>query len=170
MTDAPDVPPQRRQFALFALAFVLTPALWALLTYAMISGGTYLARFGQVAGMGLFFSLPAWALAFSWLAWKAAARERGGRGFVMASLGANLITFPLWFIGVMAAPTFGLDLEAVITETQARILAENPSAGPPPSVGAMAALVGAVAFFMGLFFLPMLAAIFAPVGRLLKAF
>lgn len=149
--------PNRLTFAtcLFAAPLIFGAAVWAL-----GSGGEYLRRFAQVGAMGLLISLPVWFTVFAWLAWRAAKRgETETRHFVFASLGANIASLVLY------PAVVGL---TVMTGHYERAIEAVPDATElPPEPLTAALFAGGAAFFMGLFFLPVLAALFGWVGGML---
>ena len=158
MASAMTARPSRLTFAtcLFAAPLLFGAAIWLL-----GSGGDYLRRFAQVGALGMIISLPVWFSVFAWLAWRAVKRgETETRHFVFASLGANIASLLIY------PAVIGL---AVVTGEYRRAVDSVPEGTELPPEPVQAALFAAgAAFVMGLFFLPVLAALFGWIAGLLR--
>ncbi len=146
----------------FLIALFGAPALFGALVWAFALLGDYAMRFSQVGAIGLLAMLPAWFIAFSWMAWRRADRgETGTRDFVLASLRANtasLVIFPM-FVG-LAVLTGGYEAMVASAPT-------TPDGPPPPGPAGLAVFFGLGVTLLGIFLMPVLAWIFAKIfGRL----
>lgn len=141
----------------FVTCLLGAPVIFGLFTGLFELGGEYLARFAFVGRVGLLLCLPAWLTIYAWLAWRAAKRgETGVRPYVFASLGANvgsLVAYPLM---IFVGEAMGGELSAKL---HASVEATSEAAGEL-SLTSAALLAGVIVFFLGLFFLPVMAAIF----------
>ena len=160
-------PTHRANALAFGVALFGAPAAFGGIVWLMFQGSDYLGRFAAVGGAGLLLSLPVWFTVFAWLAWRSARRGHTEvKHFVFASLGANIASLVVWpaLIGLMVLT--GLYGEAVTLDlsTLAQGLPEGVDEEPPTPGEAMVG-AAAVAFFMGLFFLPCLGALFGAIGR-----
>lgn len=149
----------------FFTCLLAAPVIFGLITGLFGLGGEYLARFAFVGRVGLLLCIPAWLTVFAWLAWRAAKRgETGMRPYVFASLGANvasLIAYPLMiFLGEAMGGEMAAKLHAAMeanAETGTEAL----------SLTTAALFAGGIVFFLGLFFMPMLGALFGWLGGML---
>lgn len=154
----------------FVTCLLAAPALFAIIPALFTMGGEYLARFGYVGNLSLFVSLPAYLIVFGWLAWRAAKRGAGEmRPYVMAGLVANassLLIFPVMIVLVDALGG-GLLSDMLDDALQEATQAGGETPEAIPFYGA-ALFAGFAAFFVGLFTLPILTAIFGGLARRLK--
>ena len=146
----------------FATCLFAAPLIFGAVLWLFGLGGEYLARFGQAGALALIVTLPAWFTAFAILAWRSAkAGKATTRDFVFLSLGANVASLVIYPVIVGLASLTGTYQRAI---QSAASLATDES-GPPPEPLEAAFFAGGVVFFLGLFFMPMLAGLFALVAR-----
>lgn len=141
----------------FVTCLLAAPAVFGLLTGLFVLGGEYLARFGFVGRLGLLLCLPAWLTVFAWLAWRAAKRgETGVRPYVFASIGANMASLSAYPLIILASEALGGGLADTLHEAM-----QGAEAGDEElSLTAAALFAGVIVFFIGLFFMPLLGALF----------
>lgn len=151
----------------FVTCLLAAPVIFAAVTGLFDLGGEYLKRFAFVGRAGLLLSLPAWLTAFAWLAWRTAKRgETGIRPYVFASLGANAASLAIYPLMIFITEALGGGLaeqwrDAVVA------MSEGGDMADAISFSTATLLSGCIVFFIGLFFMPMLGALFGWVAGLL---
>jgi len=161
---------ERRSKLPFLIALFAAPAVLGAVTSIFGLMGDYGSRFMMAGALGMIAVLPAWFTAYVWLAWRDPPVP-GMKPRVKAALAANfasLVIFPALIMLLAATGSY----ETLFADGAVPVTVQGgPSAlseMPPPRDAAIAAAV--VAFMLGLVFMPMLAALFAWVERMLVRF
>ncbi len=147
----------------FTIALFAAPVLLGDALLSLTALGEYASRFSSAGGGGLLMSIPAWFLVFWVLARRAALQGRHEtRDHVFISLYANLATLVIYPAVLLIAELAGADITG--------FLAANMDGEDPPTALMAGFVVGGAGFFLGLFFMPILAVIFSKIARKLGAF
>lgn len=153
----------------FVTCLLAAPVLFAIILALFTLGGEYLARFGYVGNLALVAGLPAWLTVFAWLAWRAAKRgETEIRPYVMAGLAANAASLLIFPVLILLAEALGADLSGQLAESFQQAQAASDAPQEELSLPAAALFTGFASFFVGLFVLPVLGAIFGALAKRLK--
>ena len=153
----------------FVTCLLGAPTVFGILIIPFFLGGDYLARFGQAGALGLIFSIPTWLTAFPYLSWNAAKQKKTQiNSYVFASLGANAASLVIIPILIFLAEWLGADLSGKLAESLKEARETNNIKPTEFSLPAASAIAGFAAFFVGLFVLPILGALFGWLAKMLK--
>lgn len=153
----------------FAICLFAAPILFSIVPALFTMAGPYAARFGYVGNLSLFVSLPSWFIVFTWLGWRAAKRgESEIRPYVMAALAANAASLLILPLVIFVAEGLGADLSGKLAESYQEAQAASDVEQDAFSLPVAALFSGFAAFFVGLFVLPVLGALFGWIARKLS--
>ena len=157
----------------FVTCLLAAPAIFGGLSALLFLAGEYGSRFAFVGNGLLLLAMPAYLTVFVWLAWRAAKRgERDVRPYVMAGLGANAASLVIFPVLVYLAEFGGGDLSGMLAESwqesQSVAGATDDPVADEISLPFAAMMSGVAAFFVGLFTLPVLGALFGALAKRLR--
>lgn len=147
----------------FLIALFAAPALFGAGVGVFALMGDYGSRFAVAGGTALLLSLLPWFTAFAWLAWRDVKQGETSIGtLARTALFANcaqILIFP---------PLIWLMSRSEAFRSSMKIAEDSAEMGAAPSEALTLFLGTVAAFLVGIFVLPVLAAIFAWVGGKIK--
>lgn len=156
---------RRPNLIAFCAAFLIAPVIVGAVISLFGLGGEYGARFARVGFLGLFIMLPGYLLVFSVLAWSAAKKGAEGiKPYVFAGLWANaahLLLYPAMILFAVLSGAY--DRGVAIVQAQ-----QDTATIAAPSPFAAALFAGFAVFFLGLFFMPPIAAVFGWIAKRIR--